>query len=225
MIYRETFFLFRPECAQAGSVAGMAVLIVGSRPAASRVKVSTVMSSSWPKRCAALAIAPAGLLAMAAVRSNPKSSPCALQASTTPSEMKVSESPWASWRAVSVYSAWAAMPRGRRSGWRRRGRCDTGRGVRRWRQSGRRLRRVPRTGRWQSCPCGVVADAPHALLRRNRDDGLRGERTGHREQKSQECGVEFRQTRRAPGKHGQEHTPQFLRVAGILRAAFMRLRA
>jgi hypothetical protein len=48
------------------------------------------MSSSWPNCLAASAMAFAGWLLMARVGSNPKSSPDALRASTTPSETNVS---------------------------------------------------------------------------------------------------------------------------------------
>ncbi len=70
------------------------------------------MSSSWPKACAASAISCADCLLIKPVRSKPKSSPVGDWASTTLSEKKVKDSPGASRRLVSVYSASRVMPRG-----------------------------------------------------------------------------------------------------------------
>ena len=72
----------------------------------------TVMSSCWPWAWAASAISSTDRMLISRVRSNPNSSPAALQASTTPSERKVRVSPGARRNFVSEYSESAVMPRG-----------------------------------------------------------------------------------------------------------------
>ena len=96
----------------------------------------TLMSSCWPKFFAASAMACAGWLLMAWVRSKPKSSRFSLVASTTPSETNVSRC-WDQ-RSPEAGSDPSCSSRSRRSlGWPtpgcRRCRTSTARSALRWR--------------------------------------------------------------------------------------------
>ena len=102
---------FRPDKIDA-VILDTGYTVTGSS-AAVRVTEMTVMSSSWPKLCAASAIDSAEPVATAAVRSKPKSSPDLLRASTTPSVTRVSCSFWASWKWDSGYVVAASIPSGR----------------------------------------------------------------------------------------------------------------